>query len=62
VQNPGLAPASVLTLSLPADDIRALVDEINALPPGPPDMAQIGALLRKHDIHPAGPLPAQSST
>ena len=62
VQNPGLAPASVLTLSLPADDIRALVDEINALPPGQPDIAQIGALLLKHDIHPAGPLPAQSST
>lgn len=60
VQNPGTAPARVLTVTTPADDVRALVDELNALPPGPPDMARIGAILTMHDIHPAGPPPGQS--
>ena len=58
VQNPGAAPARVLTLTVPADDVRAVAAALNALPPGPPDLAQIGDILQRHDIHPVGPLPA----
>jgi mannose-6-phosphate isomerase-like protein (cupin superfamily) len=60
VQNPGPVPARVLTVTVPADDVRALVEALNALPPGPPDMTGIGAILVGHDIHPAGPAPGRS--
>ena len=45
---------------MPAYGAERLLEALSALPPGPPDMARVGAILQQYDIHPAAPPPSHA--
>ena len=58
--NKGAAPAKVVIWQMPAYGVEGMLEALSQLPPGPPDMARLGAIMQQFDIHPAGPPPGQA--
>jgi quercetin dioxygenase-like cupin family protein len=56
VENRGTSPAKILLWEAPAPSIDKLLEELNQLPPGPPDpdMGKIAPILLKYDIELVG--------
>ena len=56
-ENRGAAGAKVVIWQAPAYGVDRRMEELSQVPPGPPDMQKLGAILQKYDIQPAGPPP-----
>lgn len=56
IENMGTAPAKVLLWESPAPSpgLDKMLEELNQLPPGPPDMDQLVPVLLKYDIELVG--------
>lgn len=50
VENGGTSPAKILLWEAPAPSIDKLLEELNQLPPGPPDMDKLVPALLRYDI------------
>jgi len=50
IENRGTSPAKILLWETPAPSINKLLEEMNQLPPGPPDMDKLVPVLLKYDI------------
>ena len=50
IENGGTSPAKILLWEAPAPGIDKLLEELNQLPPGPPDMDKLLPVLLKYDI------------
>jgi quercetin dioxygenase-like cupin family protein len=52
IENRGASSARVLLWEspAPAPGLDKMMEELNQLPPGPPDMSKVVPILRKHDI------------
>jgi len=54
VENRGTSPAKILLWEAPAPSMHKLLEELNQLPPGPPDMDKLVPVLLKYDIELVG--------
>ena len=54
-ENRGTSPARLIVIQMPAPGVERMMDELSALPPGPPDMEKLLPIMQKYDVVPEPP-------
>ena len=54
LENTGTSSAKILLWETPAPGIDKMLEELNQLPPGPPDMEKLSTVLLKYDVELVG--------
>jgi quercetin dioxygenase-like cupin family protein len=54
VENEGTSSAKILLWEAPAPDIYKMLEQMNQLPPGPPDMDKLVPILLRYDVELVG--------